>query len=60
VAFGLIPRGLPGLVFASSALAAGVVTPVQYSALVLMVSATTVLGLLMLGRRLQPATLTSR
>lgn len=54
VAFGLIPRGLPGLVFASSALAAGVVTPVQYSALVLMVSGTTVLGLLMLGRRLQP------
>lgn len=53
VVFGLIPRGLPGLVFASTALAAGLITPGQYSALVLMVAATTVLGLLLLGRRLQ-------
>ena len=52
VVFGLIPRGLPGLVFASTALAAGLITPPQFSALVLMVSATTVLGLLLLGRRL--------
>ncbi|MFM8674872.1 MAG: cation:proton antiporter [Vulcanococcus sp.] len=52
VVFGLIPRGLPGLVFASTALAAGLITPSQFSALVLMVSATTVLGLLLLGRRL--------
>lgn len=52
VVFGLIPRGLPGLVFASTALAGGLITPTQFSALVLMVSATTVLGLLLLGRRL--------
>jgi Kef-type K+ transport system membrane component KefB len=52
VVFGLIPRGLPGLVFASTALAAGLISPTQFSALVLMVSATTVLGLLLLGRRL--------
>lgn len=53
VVFGLIPRGLPGLVFASTALAGGLITATQYSALVLMVSATTVLGLLLLGRRLR-------
>ena len=53
VMFGLIPRGLPGLVFASTALAGGLITATQYSALVLMVSATTVLGLLLLARRLQ-------
>ena len=53
VVFGLIPRGLPGLVFASTALAGGLITPTQYSALVVMVSATTVLGLLLLGRRLR-------
>ncbi|MFM9100504.1 MAG: cation:proton antiporter [Cyanobium sp.] len=52
VVFGLIPRGLPGLVFASTALAGGLITPGQFSALVLMVSSTTVLGLLLLGRRL--------
>jgi Kef-type K+ transport system membrane component KefB len=52
VVFGLVPRGLPGLVFASTALAAGLITPAQFSALVLMVSSTTVLGLLLLGRRL--------
>ena len=53
VVFGLIPRGLPGLVFASTALAGGLITPPQYAALVLMVSTTTVLGLLWLGRRLR-------
>ena len=53
VMFGLMPRGLPGLVFASTALAAGVINAVQFSALVLMVSCTTVVGLLLLERRLQ-------
>ncbi|MFM7312536.1 MAG: cation:proton antiporter [Cyanobium sp.] len=53
VVYGLIPRGLPGLVFASTALRAGVVSPVQFSALVLMVTFTTVVGLLLLERRLQ-------
>ena len=53
VIYGLMPRGLPGLVFASTALAAGVINDAQFSALVLMVSATTVIGLLLLERRLQ-------
>ena len=53
VIYGLMPRGLPGLVFASTALAAGVINGVQFSALVLMVSGTTVAGLLLLERRLQ-------
>ena len=53
VIYGLMPRGLPGLVFASTALAAGVINEAQFSALVLMVSATTVIGLLLLERRLQ-------
>jgi Kef-type K+ transport system membrane component KefB len=53
VIYGLMPRGLPGLVFASTALATGVINAVQFSALVLMVSCTTVVGLLLLERRLQ-------
>lgn len=53
VVYGLIPRGLPGLVFATTALKAGVVSESQFSALVLMVSFTTVVGLLLLERRLQ-------
>lgn len=52
VVFGLVPRGLPGLVFATTALAAGVIDAVQFSALVLMVSLSTVIGLLLLERRL--------
>ena len=52
VVFGLIPRGLPGLVFATTALGAGVINPTQFSALVIMVTVTTVLGLLLLERRL--------
>ncbi len=52
VVFGLIPRGLPGLVFATTAQAAGLITPVQFAALVIMVTFTTVSGLLLLDRRL--------
>ena len=52
VVFGLIPRGLPGLVFATTALAAGLINGVEFSALVLMVTITTVLGLLLLDRRI--------
>lgn len=52
VVFGLIPRGLPGLVFASTALEAGLISASMFSSLVLMVCATTVIGLLLLGRRL--------
>ena len=49
---GLMPRGLPGLVFATTALTAGVITASQFAALVLMVTITTVVGLLLLERRL--------
>ena len=52
VVFGLIPRGLPGLVFATTALSAGVINSEQFSALVLMVTVTTVVGLLLLEKRL--------
>jgi len=52
VVYGLIPRGLPGLVFASSALNAGVISDQQFSALVIMVTVTTVLGLMLLEARL--------
>jgi len=53
VVYGLIPRGLPGLVFATTARKAGLVSAEQFAALVLMVTLTTVLGLLLLERRLQ-------
>lgn len=52
VVFGLIPRGLPGLVFATTALNQGLVDAVQFSSLVLMVTVTTVVGLVLLERRL--------
>ena len=52
VVYGLIPRGLPGLVFATTARKAGLVDASQFSALVLMVTFTTVVGLLLLERRL--------
>lgn len=53
VVFGLIPRGLPGLVFATTALNQGLIDAVQFSSLVLMVTFTTVVGLVLLERRLQ-------
>jgi Kef-type K+ transport system membrane component KefB len=52
VVYGLVPRGVPGLVFATTALAQGVIDPVQFAALLLMVTTTTVVGLLLLERRL--------
>lgn len=52
VVFGLLPRGLPGLVFATTARQAGVINAVEWSAVVVMVALTTVLGLLLLDRRL--------
>ncbi len=52
VVYGLMPRGLPGLVFATTALTAGLIDAVQFSALVLMVTITTVVGLALLERRL--------
>jgi len=57
VVAGLVPRGVPGLVFATTALAQGVIDSVQFAALVIMVTTTTVLGLLLLERRLQRSNL---
>lgn len=53
VAFGLMPRGLPGLVFASSALSLGAISEVEFSSLVLMVAFTTATGLVLLARRVR-------
>jgi Kef-type K+ transport system membrane component KefB len=53
VVFGLVPRGLPGLVFATTAREAGVINAVEFSSVVLMVTFTTVVGLLFLDRRLK-------
>jgi Kef-type K+ transport system membrane component KefB len=53
VVYGLMPRGLPGLVFATTAKQAGVISAVEFSAVVVMVAFTTVVGLLLLDRRLQ-------
>jgi Kef-type K+ transport system membrane component KefB len=52
VVFGLLPRGLPGLVFATTAREAGVINAAEFSAVVGMVALTTVFGLLLLDRRL--------
>jgi Kef-type K+ transport system membrane component KefB len=52
VVFGLLPRGLPGLVFATTAREAGVIDGAEFSAVVGMVAFTTVVGLLLLDRRL--------
>ena len=53
VVYGLVPRGLPGLVFATTARQAGVINAVEFSAVVIMVTFTTVVGLLLLDRRLK-------
>ncbi|MEB3316607.1 MAG: cation:proton antiporter [Cyanobacteriota bacterium] len=52
VVYGLLPRGLPGLVFATTAREAGVINAEEFSAVVVMVALTTVIGLLLLDRRL--------
>lgn len=60
VVYGLIPRGLPGLVFANAALDAGLIDPPLFASLVLMVCVTTVVGLLLLGQRLRRSQRLSR
>ncbi|MEB3260824.1 MAG: cation:proton antiporter [Cyanobacteriota bacterium] len=52
VVFGLVPRGLPGLVFATAAREAGVISATEFSAVVVMVALTTVIGLVLLDQRL--------
>ena len=52
VIYGLMPRGLPGLVFATTARSSGLIDADGFAAVVLMVCVTTVVGLLLLERRL--------
>jgi Kef-type K+ transport system membrane component KefB len=52
VIYGLMPRGLPGLVFATTARSTGLIDADGFAAVVLMVCVTTVVGLLLLERRL--------
>lgn len=52
VIYGLMPRGLPGLVFATTALSSGLIDADGFAAVVLMVCVTTVVGLMLLERRL--------
>ncbi len=53
VTFGMLPRGLPGLSFATAALGSGMIRDVVFSALIIMVTATNFIGLTLLSRRLQ-------
>ncbi len=52
VIYGLMPRGLPGLVFATTARSSGLIDADGFAAVVLMVCVTTVVGLMLLERRL--------
>jgi Kef-type K+ transport system membrane component KefB len=53
VAFGMIPRGLPGLVFATVALNSGVISHSLFSSLVIMVTITNTVGISLLSGRLK-------
>ncbi|MCD6035813.1 MAG: Kef-type transport system, rane component [Rickettsiales bacterium] len=53
VAFGMVPRGLPGLVFATVALNSGFISDNLFAGLVLMVTVTNTLGLTLLSTRLK-------
>jgi Kef-type K+ transport system membrane component KefB len=53
VVFGMLPRGLPGLVFATTALNAGFINDNLFSALIIMVTATNMVGMTLLSSRLK-------
>ena len=53
VVFGMLPRGLPGLVFATVALNSGFIHDNLFCALVIMVTVTNTIGLTLLTARLQ-------
>ncbi|TAL38461.1 MAG: cation:proton antiporter [Alphaproteobacteria bacterium] len=53
VTLGMLPRGLPGLVFATVALNSGLIRDVVFSALVIMVTVTNTVGLTLLSSRLR-------
>ncbi|MCA3176328.1 MAG: cation:proton antiporter [Burkholderiales bacterium] len=53
VAFGMLPRGLPGLVFATVALNSGFISDTLFAGLIIMVTATNTIGLTLLSYRLK-------
>ena len=53
VTFGMIPRGLPGLAFATAALGSGMIRDSVFSALIIMVTVTNFAGLTLLSWRLK-------
>lgn len=53
ITLGMLPRGLPGLVFATVALNSGFISDNVFSALVIMVTVTNTVGLTLLSWRLQ-------
>ena len=53
VVFGMLPRGLPGLVFATVALNSGYISDNLFCALVIMVTVTNTIGLTLLTHRLK-------
>lgn len=53
VTFGMFPRGLPGLVFATVALNSGYITAATFSALIVLVAATNIVGLTLMGLRIK-------
>lgn len=53
VTAGMIPRGVPGLVFATVALSSGYIGDILFSALIIMVTTTNIIGLSLLSYRLR-------
>lgn len=53
IVFGMLPRGLPGLVFATVALNAGYINEILFCALVMMVTVTNTIGLTLLSYRVK-------
>jgi Kef-type K+ transport system membrane component KefB len=53
IAFGMLPRGLPGLVFATVALNSGFISDTLFASLIIMVTATNTIGVSLLSYRLK-------
>ena len=53
IAFGMLPRGLPGLVFATVALNSGFISDALFASLIIMVTSTNTIGLTLLSYRLK-------
>ena len=53
MAWGMVPRGIPGFAFAATALAGGLITEETFTVLIFVVSITTWIGLLGLELRMK-------